>query len=343
MSSSGSSHRNTLFFNHFHTEGSSKHEKRLRDFNAVNHHSSPSEMLYNLQDGQNAVIVLTEHYATNGRDWYKDLGRSIEKEVGSWQLGDHSMVMEEDGSKVGLINGIETSYEEHLNHVVVGGLPIEEQQDYVNLDREELSSLADTGAFIHPAHPYFGEFGIEEEKLDDIIEIGNESDAELFLPETFAYGFFNRVARGEIGSDQAVYDLAEENDADLIVEHDVHTYIPKNLSGVGLLAEESIDQLEKDEIPLENIKDMHVTESEGIQRYWEELFDTKEAVRNYGDFLPGYHQGLWDIVPGYKLPLIGNIDIPRANDEFIDMRDSSYDEQLDFELDELYERSRELN
>ncbi|MFB6158589.1 MAG: hypothetical protein ABEJ95_02900 [Candidatus Nanohalobium sp.] len=326
---------NTVFLNHFHTKESTYHE-RLRDFTAVNHHGSPAKIAEELDEGQKAAIVVTEHFSTNGEDWYKELGRDIERDGGNYTLNENSLNLEQGGSEVTVWNGVEASYKDNQNHIIAAGLPINDEEDYLNLNSDDMEWLADRSDYIHPAHPYFMDFGMEEDIIEDVIDIGQDSEAQLFLPETHAYGVLDSMATGEVGSDTSVYDLSREEDIPLIPEQDHHVHLPHNLSGVGLIPGGDSDEI------TDRVEEVQVIEPENsIQSILEEAIDTKNAVRTFADMLPGYNQedgGVWKHVPD-----LGPFSIPVTDEDFEDIRDSSYRAALDFDISELQSRSRPLN
>jgi hypothetical protein len=326
---------NTLFLNHFHTKESTGHVKELTDcpdWKAVNHLGSPVRILEKLQEGQNAVITLTEHYKTNGKDFFQKMGEKAENLGGGYKLNDHSLVIEQGGSKVAVINGVEASYRRRDSHVVIAGLPIQDNKTYYNLDEEKLGEVLENAAYAHPAHPFLEEFGMSMKELEKVCRTIQDSSAKLFIPYTCAYPVnIDKNARGVSGSETDVHGLANKYNSCLIVEHDHHVHLPSNLGGIGLLKSSSIKHLENGEIPLEEIKKMRIIEPSKTDTF-RDLF---RAGRTFADQLPNYKEwkSLWK-----------RLTFPYGEDELKYWRDKYYSSELeDLNMDELRNKSRALN
>lgn len=326
---------NTLFLNHFHTEKSTQYVEEFTDdpeWKGINHLGDPTEILERLGDNQNAVIVLTEHYQTNGIEFFEDLGREAEEIGGAYKLNDKSLILKHEGSKVAIINGVEASYLRRDSHLVIAGLPLENEEEYFNLDRESLEESLRHASFAHLAHPFLGDFGLDMNEIDMVCRTIKESPAKLFIPYTFAYPInIDRNARGEKESKTDIYDLMDKYDAPMIVEHDHHVHLPSNLGGVGLTKDSAVEKLERGEIPLEEILDMRIIEPRRRDTF-RNLF---RAGRTFADQLPNYKRWktLWK-----------RLTFPYGREELESWRDKYYSTELeDINTEELQKRSRPLN
>jgi hypothetical protein len=325
------SDRNTLFFNHFHTSESNEYVNEYggaEDWEGINHFGSPLKILESLEEEQNAVVTITEHFHTNGEEFYYELLENIKQKGGDGRINDRSINLELENSKMKILNGVEACYKGKDNHVILGGLPIDDNENYMFDDKKEFAEAVEKAEYAHPAHPFFGEFGIEEGILKEICDIVKDSSSKLFIPYTTAYGpKFDKKARGTEESEKDIYDLKQEYSTSLIVEHDHHIHLPSGMNGVGMLEDSST----RKEIPIEEIKDSKVIEP----RKSDCLRDLWRIGRTYADLLPGYRekQWFWNI-----------IDTPYNENEYKERRDKYYKKELNnLNFEKLKERSRELN
>lgn len=325
----------TLFINHFHTEKSTEYVNNIieePEWKGANHLGDPLKILEKLDRGQKAVITLTEHYRTNGKEFFRKLGEEAEELGGSHELNEYSLILELEGAKVMIINGVEASYKRRDTHLIIAGLPIEDRDEYYNLNDLELEEVLEKAAYAHPAHPFYGKYRMDKQEMDNVCKMIQESPAELFIPYTYAYNIkIDRKARGETGSKQDVQDLAEKHDAPLIVEHDHHIHLPSNLSGIGLLSNKAIKELEVDRVPIEQIKKARIVEPTKLDTF-KDLF---RAGRTYADQLPNYMEwkNFWK-----------RLSFPYETEELESWRDRYYSVELkELDIDELEERSRALN
>ncbi|MFB6158590.1 MAG: hypothetical protein ABEJ95_02905 [Candidatus Nanohalobium sp.] len=327
--------RNTLFLHHFHTDKSTEYVKELTDepeWKGINHLGDPLKILEKLDEDQKAVISLTEHYRTNGEDFFRELGEKAEKLGGSYRMRERSLIMEHEGSKIAIINGVEASYKQRDKHIVLSGLKLEEKENYYNIDREKLSEALKETAYAHPAHPFLGEFRMSLDELDEVIRTIQRSSAKLFIPYTYAYNVrIDRQARGEKKNDLDVKELAKRYDAPIILEHDHHVHLPSGLGGIGLLKDSAIEALEEGQIPVKEIEDMNVIEP----RRRDTFRDLFRAGRTFADQLPNYIEwkSLWK-----------KLTFPYGTKELESWRDKYYSSELEnIDIENLKERSRKLN
>lgn len=326
-----SNNRNTLFFNHFHTLRSNDYVSThgsAEEWEGINHFGSPIKILEGLEAGQNTIITVTEHFHTNGEEFYRKLLEEVKEKGGEGHLNKRNLSLELEGSKLKIINGVEACYKHENNHVVLGGLSIEDHGKYMFEEKENFAKAVEKADYAHPAHPFFGEFGIEDEILDEICEVIQESSAKLFIPYTTAYGpKFDKKARGTEDSDRDIYDLTVEYSVPFIVEHDHHIHLPSGMNGVGLLEDSSLDK----EVPLQEIKDAQLIEP----RKSDSLRDLWRIGRTYADLLPGYEDKKW---------FWNLISTPYTEEDYIEWRDKYYQKELDsLDFSKLRTRSRELN
>jgi len=325
--------RNTLFFNHFHTPRSNKYVIQYSDKDenkgkkAINHFGSPIKILKGLKEGQNAVINVTEHFQSNPMQFFQGLIMAVEEEGGKGEIMERSVLLELEGSKLRIINGAEAVYRGESNHVILGGLPIKEEVFKLE-SREELLTAVEKAEYAHPAHPFFGDFGIEEDILNEICETIKESDSQLFIPYTTAYGpRYDKRARGTEESDIDIYDIKEKHSALFIVEQDHHVHLPSGMNGVALLEDSAVDK----EVPLEELKEAKIISA----RETDSLRDLWRTGRTYADQLPGYLDREWF----WKI-----INTPYTMEKFQEYRDKYYSIELgNLDVEELRERCRDLN
>jgi hypothetical protein len=327
--------REILFFNHFHTERSTEYvdeERDVPEWDGSNHFGSPVKTLKYLDKGQKAVVTITEHFWTNGKDFFEELGGETEELGGSYEMNERCLILEEGGATLYIINGVEASYREEDNHLVLAGLPLSDRERYKDLDREELREKLEEAGYAHPAHPFLENFGMEDEILDEVCETINYSPTELFIPFTTAYGsIIDGKARGEEESERDVKELAGEHGANLIVELDHHVHLPRNLNGVALLENSAAGKLENGEIPLEEIRDSYVIDA----THWDLFKDWFRAARTFADQLPNYMEwkSFWSLLT-----------FPYGDEELLELRDYYYDAELSsLDIEKLRSRSRPLN
>lgn len=323
--------RNTLFFNHFHTPQSNEYVTRhgsAEEWEGVNHFGSPVKILEGLKPGQKAVITVTDHYQTAGKQYYRELIQEVEEKGGEGKLKEKSLDLELEDSRVKAINGVEACYREENNHIILGGLPVEDESKYMFEEKEKFRKAVEKAEYAHPAHPFFGDFGIDEETLDEICRIIQNSGTKLFIPHTTAYGpKFDKKARGTEESERDIFDLREEFSAPFIVEQDHHIHIPSGMNGVGILE----DSAPEKEVPVSEIEEMNVIEP----RKSDSLRDLWRIGRTYADLLPGYSTRKWF----WRI-----INTPYSRKDYRAWRNLYYRKELgDLNMEELRNRSRSLN
>ena len=249
---------NVLFFNHFHTERSNnytqKHQEDIVEWEGKNHYGSPIEILENLGKGEKAVMTITEHFETNGKEFYDQLAERVEQEGGKYEINEKCLILKKEGSEIYLINGVEASYKDGQNEIVIAGLKLEDNSTYYQLTKKELREKLDKAAYAHPAHPYLGQYGMEKEILNEVCTEIQNSKSKLFIPQTKAYGpLINRLAKGKLTKDKTT-ELANKYETEKIIELDHHIHLPKNLNGMPLIREKSTEKIREEKIPVEEIK-----------------------------------------------------------------------------------------
>ena len=327
------SSRKTLFFNHFHTPRSNSYviQHSEKDENkgkkAINHFGSPVKILQGLREGQNAIITITEHFKSNPLQFFHGLVRAVEELGGEGKIEERSVLLELENSQMRVINGAEAIYKDESNHIILGGLPINEEIFKLE-DRDELLEAANKARYAQPAHPFFGDFGIEEETLFEICETIRESSAQLFIPYTTGYGYmYDKKARGFEESEIDIEDLSEKFSAPYIVEQDHHVHLPSGMNGAALLKNSALE----DEVPIQKLKEAKIIKPKKTDT----LKDQWRIGRTYADQLPGYLDKKWF----WKI-----INTPYTQKHFRKYRDKYYDLELgNLDFDKLEERSKKLN
>jgi hypothetical protein len=326
-----SSDRNTLFFNHFHSPRSNSYVMKYSDSKylgqkAINHFGSPIKILKGLQSRQKAVINLTEHFQTNPRKFFEGMVQAVEEIGGSGSIQNQSVLLELKGAEMKIINGVEATYRGEGNHVILGGVPIEKEV-YILENKQDLKNALEKAEYAHPAHPFFGDFGIEKEKLFEICRTIKESSAQLFIPYTTAYGhMYDEKTRGFEESEIDIEDLSEKFSAPYIVEQDHHVHLPSGMNGVALLENSATE-----EVPIQELKEARIIKPKKSDT----LRDQWRIGRTYADQLPGYLDRTWF----WKI-----INTPYSMDQFRKYRDKYYSLELgNLDFEELNRRSRNLN
>lgn len=324
--------RNTLFFNHFHTPKSNEYVSThgsANEWEGINHFGSPIKILESLEGGQNAIITVTDHFHTNGKEFYEKLLEEVEEKGGEGTVNEKNLILELEGSKLKILNGVEACYKAENNHVILGGLPIDDHEKYMFQEKREFTEAVEKAEYAHPAHPFFGDFGIEDKILDEICEVINESSTKLFIPYTTAYGpKFDKKARGTEDSERDIYDLTKEYSAPFVVEHDHHIHLPSGMNGVGLLEDSPV---ENEGVPLNEIEESQIIKP----RRSDSLRDLWRIGRTYADLLPGYENRKWF----WKI-----IKTPYSKKGYAAWRDKYYRKELEkLDAENLRERSQDLN
>jgi hypothetical protein len=323
---------NTLFLNHFHTPKSTQHLIKHTDATGEeikNHQGNPLLILDKLENSQKAVITLTEHLSTNGEEYFQKLIEKAESKGGKGSIQNKHVKLELEGAKVKILNGVEASYKKESNHIIIAGLPIKrEEQHYMLKNKQELQKSLEKAEYAHPAHPFFGKFGIKNKTLEEVCETINKSDTELFIPFTTAYGpRYDKKARGTKESNENIYSLKEKYSAKFIVEQDHHIHLPSGMNGAGLLKEKSMEE----KFPLQEIKSSRVIKPRKIDK----IRDLWRTGRTYADQLPKYleRKKIWK-----------KIQTPYTKEKFQQYRNKYYKKELEkLKIKKLMKKTQALN
>lgn len=287
--------------------------ERNRGYPSGNHHAAYVPFVRNLSDNINVVFTRTDHWQSS-KDFYHRLAVEVDRNGGEFRWFKRHIYFEVDGTQAAVINGVEASVRTHKQHVVVCGLPIEDEREFHNLSEREFFTVARKAEWTAPAHPFLpGRRGFSDELLESLFDTAQGSDGF-----TIAIGYMtgytprlNMLARGMLRPLQgkSVLTYAKEYDIPVIPELDWHVAVPERLAGVGIIRNDSVmDRLRGGEVSTDQLLNTQVV------TYHKEGQEGMKPMRFIASFplsLPLYHTGVYDRF------------LPYAKEEFEAIRDES--------------------
>lgn len=271
-----------FLFYHTHTPDSNGFEREVRNLQITTHVTDYIEVLRRLPAGIDAVFVKTDHWQTDPTYFHR-LEDRIDSTDGSLERFDAHVCVDVDDSTGVIVNGVETSLRSQSKHVIVGGLPLDDDGTYHNLDLEELLSVGETADWIAPAHLGIPSHRFGQSLLEELFRRAEAADVRTLLGYTTGYTpLYNRLARNEVPFRTSVRSIAREFDVPLVPELDLHTVVPEGLSGCGVLDASAVDRLRGGELPLDAFAAADLFRPPGCRNG----ITTGQLARTYATFLP---------------------------------------------------------
>ncbi|MDY6777228.1 MAG: hypothetical protein SVU32_01055 [Candidatus Nanohaloarchaea archaeon] len=269
----------TLFLNHTHTYRSNDFTADIKNTEGIDHHTDYLAITEQLPEDIDVIYNRTEHFKT-GEQLYEDIRDELDNLDEPYEQHDTHLWFEREGTEAAIINSVEATLEQDNWHVLITGLPIQEET-YYNLSEDELLDAAADAAWFAPAHPFINNFRIPDSRLESMFEKAQERD-DTTAALCYSTGYtpqVNRLAQGRetrltrlletvsSGStrqeERDVFDYAEEYELDLVPELDLHAILPEGLEGAGVIDEPVMDQLHDGELPGDAFLDTDVLSYSG--------------------------------------------------------------------------------
>lgn len=336
-----------LFINHFHTHESNKFMAEVEgiwNYGNYNHSMEILGFLDFLPDDLDVVFNLTEHWK-HSPEFFEKLEEEVVSLGGSFHTFDCHVCFELDGRNIVVINSVEASVNRSNKHFILSGLPIKEEEFFVDISFEELLDAAEDVAWTMPAHPFAPRYKISDSMLRDFFESAEKRGFETALGYTSGYtGLFNRMTHGylrrihdfvngiiELNSEEffgsfnpfkrdfeSIRSLSDTYDVPVISEMDLHCAVPRKLDGAGLISSEAVGSFFDGEIPVREILESKIIDFDDVKGLtWKEFLNTFPGI------LPFYGHGL------YKKFL------PYEKKDFEEYRDRKLEDNVDVSYEKL--------
>lgn len=248
---------------HSHSEESNRIGEfgpELDDFIVENHYADYAHLIEELPGDVNPVIVRTEHGIKRGakdrKSFHQDFWADILDRGGQIETHGSHITGVLGENEFAVIDGVEPTYEEQDQHLLLAGLPIDEEVDAYNIGRDEFFEYAEDAAWAGIPH-WNMMTPSKEEKADIIHEADDLDDVDLALSHNGGYGSLSRYVNDEIpgtgGSD--IERFASDYDLPVLPEIDWHVTLPQGLDHAGLLEKGTVEQLREGHIPVKNLLD----------------------------------------------------------------------------------------
>ncbi len=316
-----------LLLNHSHTDLSNTSEQEVRDFPAINHQVNYGDIIEELGDSDSVAVAGTEHWRIND---YSGLEQYVESRGGEVDRYDTHIAGELDRTEFAAFYGVEGSLESYPQHFTASGVDlseVEQDRDYINMDEDELYDLARESAWITPAHPFLPGFSLEDENVELVMDMDEDTEIDVMLPYTEGYNkVLNSLAQGR-HREQSVEDIAENRDLSMIPEADLHCYIPRGMAGFGI-TEGLVDAARDGNVDVEAVKDSDVIPESAKDT----PFNFYRSGQSFADQLPGYDSGVYRHVPM----------VPTSEEDFQAIWENTL-ENLDFDRNEVREKAKDLS
>ena len=274
--------RDVFLFYHTHTTESNRFEKQVRDLDINTHATDYVQIVRSLPSGVDAVFVKTDHWKTDPA-YFDRLNDRLSSEDVIFKQFDRHVYFEIGGSAGAIINGVETSVVSENKHVIIGGLPISDENQYYNLQVDELIAAGKKGSWIAPAHIGMPFHRIRRGLLSSIFEKAEMSQIDVAIGYATGYSsLMNHLSRNEVPFRTTVRELANIYDVPLIPELDLHGVLPDGYSGCGIVDSSTINSLQDGTLPIKKILAANLFRPPGYQMgitVW-------QLARNYATFIP---------------------------------------------------------
>lgn len=321
-----SSENPLILINHTHPPYSNHTQEEYLGIPGNNHQADYLEVAERLPEGFDLAFTVSNHFATEGEEFWEELEEEVERNGGEAYPGDKVFRADYEGTRMWGIHSVEAAYEDELDHeFLIHGLPLDDEQNHTYEDTHALLEAAEDSDIGTLPHPFFMDYDWGEEKRDGFFEAASSYDAELSIEYSQGYGLLNRWAnRGLSPTTDNLADLCERYDVPAVPGTDWHASLPKN---VALMDRSAIDSLEDDEFPLDEFKDTRITRKPGkMPEPWNVARNTAGTVATFGDMLP--------VIGPY---------MPESEEFMQDLRDRSLDAYKDLDPETVSENAVRLN
>lgn len=333
-----------LLFYHTHTEESNRTvgEYMGSEKATENHYADYATLVNELSDDIDPVIVRTEHIEKKASEdtesfhqWFED---DIEELGGQLEHHDTHITGVLGENRFAVIDGVEGTFKEPDSHILLCGVPREEEVNAWNLSNEELYSMSEELAWTGLPHWNIMSPSLEE-KESILQESERNSDLDIAISHTTGYGSpMNELVNGAFPSQTGVDEYAEEYGASLIPELDWHTTLPYKLDGVGVIEDGSIDELSEGEIPVDSILDCDIVEYGHLQ---EQTCGAVHDSWRFGTTLAAPSLRIEDYFKGASRELYRKF-APVEDEDYRSLAESSVKHATDVSIDDLQENTAPL-
>lgn len=246
---------------HNHTEESNRvadFGPELDDFIVKNHYADYAHFIDELPGDVNPVIVRTEHgmkrSSEDSKSFHQEFWTDILDRGGQVETHDTHVTGTLGETEFAVIDGVEATYNERDQHLLLAGLPLEEEIDAYNIGKEEFFEYAGEAAWSGIPHWNIMTPSLEE-KEEIIHEADDLDDVELALSHSGGYGLMNKIVNDELpGTGRSEIDqFSSDYDLPILPELDWHVTLPHGLDHTGVLESGTIDWLRDGQMPVKDI------------------------------------------------------------------------------------------
>lgn len=271
--------------NHTHPSYSNDTQEEYLGLPGTNHQADYLELAERLPENFDLAFTVSNHFATEGREFWEELKDEVERNGDEAYLDDLVFRGEYEGTRIWGLHSVEAAYEDELNHeYLIHGLTLDDEGDHTYEDTHRLLEATEDAEIGTIPHPYLMDFDWGEEKRDEFFDVASDYDAELSFEYSQGYGALNWLSNGRLPPGENLADLCEKHEVPAIPGVDWHASLSSN---IALMDRSAIDSLEEDEFPLKEFKDMSVVKKPGrMPESWNFMRNTAGAVGTFVDMLP---------------------------------------------------------
>lgn len=281
-----SSENHLVVANHTHPEYSNHTQEEYLGIPGENHQADYLRLAEELPEGFDLAFTVSNHFATEGEEFWDELEDEIERNGGEAYPGDKIFRADYEGTRMWGIHSVEAAHEEELDHeYLIHGLPLDDKQDHTYQDAHSLLEKTEEADLGTLPHPFFMDYNWGEEKRDRFFEQASGYEADLSIEYSQGYGALNLVANGRIPPQgDNIADLCDRYEVPAVPGTDWHASLPAN---IALMDRSAIDSLEDDRFPLKEFRDMSIAGKPGkMSEIWSQLKTTAEATATFGGMVP---------------------------------------------------------
>lgn len=246
---------------HNHSEESNRVadlSPELDDFIVKNHYADYAHLIEELPDDVNPVIVRTEHAfkraAGDNKSFHQEFWTDVLERGGQIETHGSHITGTLGENEFAVIDGVEPTYNQRDQHLLIAGLPIGEDVDAWNIDQEQFFEYAEDAAWA--GIPHWNIMTPSGEEKQELIHRADDlDDVDLALSHNGGYGTLSKYVNDEIGGESEIERLSSDYDLPVIPELDTHSSLPYGLDHVGVLENGTIDQLRDGNMPVKALLD----------------------------------------------------------------------------------------
>lgn len=275
---------NLVVVNHSHPKFSNQTQYDYLDLEGENHQADYVQLAEKLPEDFDLVFAVTNHYETEGIEFWEELQNQIQYKGGEAHLGDIVFEGELDGKNIYGLQGVEAAFEDNYSHeYIMHGLELGENSSHIYDGCHEMLEATEDAALGTLPHVFLSEFDWGSERRENFFETAQEYDVDLSIEYSHGYGILNLIANGRI-SESNIANLCDQHQIPAIPGADWHSMLPKQ---VAIMQHSAVDTLEEDRFPLKEFKDMKIARKLGkMPKTWNRIRDTFGAGATYGDMIP---------------------------------------------------------